>query len=46
MLDRLRGSRGAEANERFEGVGGKFIVNGKERRSSDESYDKQKARRL
>jgi hypothetical protein len=46
VLDRLRGSRGAEANERFEGVGGKFIVNGKERRSSDESYDEEKARRL
>ena len=30
----------------LEGVGGKFIVDGKERRSSDESYDEQKARRL
>ena len=30
----------------YESVGGKFIVNGKERRSSDESYDEQKARRL
>jgi len=31
---------------RFEGIGGKFIVDGKERRSSDESYDEQKARKL
>ncbi|MGB8648305.1 MAG: SDR family NAD(P)-dependent oxidoreductase [Anaerolineae bacterium] len=30
----------------MEGVGGKFIVDGKERRSSDESYDQDKARRL
>ena len=30
----------------LEGVGGKFIVDGKERRSSEESYDEQKARRL
>ena len=30
----------------LEGVGGKFIVDGEERRSSDESYDEQKARRL
>jgi retinol dehydrogenase 12 len=30
----------------LEGVGGKFIVDGKERRSSDESYDEQKAKRL
>jgi retinol dehydrogenase 12 len=30
----------------LEGIGGKFIVDGKERRSSDESYDEQKARRL
>jgi len=28
------------------GIGGKFIVDGKERRSSDESYDEQKARQL
>jgi len=28
----------------LEGVGGKFIVDGKESRSSDESYDEQKAR--
>ena len=46
MLNRLRGSRGAEASERFEGVGGKFITDGKERLSSDESYDEKKARRL
>ncbi|MBP7686715.1 MAG: SDR family oxidoreductase [Thermoflexales bacterium] len=30
----------------LEGMGGKFIVDGKERRSSDESYDEQQARRL
>src|SRR5512136_2164782 len=30
----------------WEGVGGKFIVDGKERRSSAESYDEAKARRL
>lgn len=30
----------------FEGVGGKFIVDGKEKRSSDDSYDEQKARHL
>jgi retinol dehydrogenase 12 len=30
----------------LEGVGGKFIVDGKERRSSDDSYDEQKAKRL
>ena len=36
----------AATDPRFEGVGGKFIVDGKERRSSDESYDEQKARRL
>ena len=30
----------------LEGVGGKFIVDGKEKRSSDESYDRQKARHL
>jgi hypothetical protein len=30
----------------LEGVGGKFIVDGKEKRSSDESYDEEKARRL
>jgi len=31
---------------RFEGVGGKFIVDGKETPSSDESYDEVKAQRL
>ena len=36
----------AATDPRFEGIGGKFIVDGKERRSSDESYDEQKARRL
>jgi retinol dehydrogenase-12 len=30
----------------LEGVGGKFIVDGKERRSSDDSYDEPKAKRL
>jgi NAD(P)-dependent dehydrogenase (short-subunit alcohol dehydrogenase family) len=30
----------------LEGIGGKFIVDGKEKRSSDESYDAEKARRL
>jgi NAD(P)-dependent dehydrogenase (short-subunit alcohol dehydrogenase family) len=36
----------AATDPRFEGVGGQFIVDGKERRSSDESYDEEKARRL
>jgi len=36
----------AATDPQFEGVGGKFIVDGKERRSSDESYDEEKARRL
>lgn len=36
----------AATDPALEGVGGKFIVDGKERRSSDESYDEQKARRL
>jgi len=31
---------------RFEGVGGKFIVDGKEMLSSDESYDEKKAQQL
>jgi retinol dehydrogenase 12 len=31
---------------RYASVGGKFIVDSKEKRSSDESYDEQKARRL
>ena len=30
----------------LEGIGGKFIVDGKEKRSSDESYDEEKARHL
>src|SRR5512135_2441174 len=36
----------AATDPRWEGVGGKFIVDGQERRSSDESYDEAKARRL
>ena len=36
----------AATDPRYESVGGKFIVDGKERESSDESYDEQKARRL
>ena len=36
----------AATDPRFEGIGGTFIVDGKERRSSDESYDEEKARRL
>jgi len=36
----------AATDPSLEGVGGKFIVDGKERRSSDDSYDEQKARRL
>lgn len=36
----------AATDPHLEGVGGKFIVDGKERRSSDDSYDEQKARRL
>ena len=36
----------AATDPQLEGVGGKFIVDGKERRSSDDSYDEQKARRL
>ncbi|MEZ4769660.1 MAG: SDR family NAD(P)-dependent oxidoreductase [Caldilineales bacterium] len=36
----------AATGPQFEGVGGRFIVDGKEKRSSDESYDEQKARRL
>jgi NAD(P)-dependent dehydrogenase (short-subunit alcohol dehydrogenase family) len=36
----------AATDPRWEGVGGKFIVDGEERRSSDESYDEEKARRL
>lgn len=36
----------AATDPALEGVGGKFIVDGKEKRSSDDSYDEQKARRL
>jgi len=36
----------AATDPRYASVGGKFIVDGKERRSSDESYDEPKARRL
>ncbi len=36
----------AATDPRWEGVGGKFIVDGHERRSSEESYDEAKARRL
>ncbi len=36
----------AATDPRYESVGGKFIVDGKEIRSSDESYDEEKARRL
>lgn len=36
----------AATDPALEGVGGKFIVDGKEKRSSDESYDEAKARRL
>ena len=36
----------AATDPALEGVGGKFIVDGKEKRSSVDSYDEQKARRL
>jgi retinol dehydrogenase-12 len=36
----------AATDPQWEGVGGKFIVDGKERLSSDESYDEAKARKL
>ena len=36
----------AATDPALEGVGGKFIVDGKEKRSSDDSYDEEKARRL
>ena len=36
----------AATDPRFEGVGGRFIVDGKEIRSSQESYDEPKARRF
>ncbi len=35
----------AATDPAFEGVGGKFIVDGKEKRSSDDSYDQAKAQR-
>ena len=36
----------AATDPNLEGVGGKFIVDGKEKRSSEESYDEEKARHL
>ena len=36
----------AATDPALDGIGGKFIVDGKEKRSSDESYDEEKARRL
>ncbi len=36
----------AATDPALEGIGGKFIVDGKEKRSSDDSYDEEKARRL
>jgi retinol dehydrogenase-12 len=36
----------AATDPALDGVGGKFIVDGKEKRSSDDSYDVEKARRL
>jgi NAD(P)-dependent dehydrogenase (short-subunit alcohol dehydrogenase family) len=36
----------AATDQRWEGVGGKFIVDGKERLSSDASYDEAQARKL
>ena len=36
----------AATDPAFEGVGGKFIVDGKEKASSKDSYDEEKARRL
>src|SRR5512139_2343368 len=46
-LDQASASYLAAATDpRWEGVGGKFIVDGNERRSSAESYDEEKARRL
>jgi retinol dehydrogenase 12 len=36
----------AATDPAIEGVGGKFIVDGKEQHSSDDSYDEEKARRL
>jgi retinol dehydrogenase 12 len=46
-LDRASSSYLLAATDlRWENVGGKFITDGKERRSSDESYDEAKARKL
>jgi retinol dehydrogenase 12 len=46
-LDQASGSyMVAATSPRYETVGGKFIVDGKEKRSSEDSYDEQKARRL
>jgi NAD(P)-dependent dehydrogenase (short-subunit alcohol dehydrogenase family) len=36
----------AATDPALDGIGGKFIVDGKEKRSSDESYDEEKARHL
>ena len=36
----------AATDPRYAQIGGKFIVDGKERLSSEESYDEEKARRL
>ncbi len=36
----------AATDPKFANIGGKFFVDGKEKRSSDESYDEEKARRL
>jgi len=36
----------AAIDPKFDDVGGKFIVDGKEKRSSDDSYDEEKARYL
>jgi retinol dehydrogenase-12 len=36
----------AATDPNLEGIGGKFIVDGKEKRSSDESYDEEKAKHL
>jgi hypothetical protein len=36
----------AATDPQWEGIGGKFITDGEERRSSDESYDETKARQL
>ena len=36
----------AATDPAFEGIGGKFIVDGKVKRSSEDSYDEKKARNL